>query len=50
MFLLETGRDLAERDPTISSPRGDVAYSELLDSQVFHAAFHLGQIEDALSD
>ncbi len=50
VFVLETSPDLAERDPKISSPRGHVAYSELLDSQVFHAAFHLGQIEDALSD
>jgi hypothetical protein len=48
-FVLETGQDLGERDPRINSSRGDVAYSQLLDSQVFHAAFHLRQIEDVLS-
>ncbi len=48
-FLLASAQELGERDPVVRSPRGEVAYSELLDAQVFHASFHLGQIENALS-
>ena len=48
-FLLASGEDLSARDPLVTSPRGAVAYSELLASQAFHATFHLRQIEAACS-
>ncbi len=48
-FLLASGEDLSVRDPLVTSPRGAVAYSELLASQAFHAMFHLRQIEAACS-
>jgi hypothetical protein len=40
-FVLELG----EGDPVISSPRGDVPWSTLLDTQRNHVAFHLAQLE-----
>ena len=46
-FLLEQEDELALRDPAVSSPRGDVTFSELLASQRGHARFHLEQIEAA---
>ena len=46
-FLLEAGDDL-NADVRVTSPRGELPYAELLDSQAGHAAFHLAQIEDAL--
>jgi hypothetical protein len=36
---------LGEGDPPISSPRGDVSWSTLLDTQRNHVAFHLAQLE-----
>jgi hypothetical protein len=36
--------ELAGRDPQVSSPRGQVAYSTLLDFQRWHAAFHYRQL------
>jgi hypothetical protein len=36
---------LGEGDPLISSPRGDVSWSTLLDTQRNHVAFHLAQLE-----
>ena len=44
-FLYDTEEALAQRDPAVTSPRGAVAYSELLASQAWHAGFHLDQIE-----
>jgi hypothetical protein len=43
-FLLDSGDALMERDPVVSSPRGQLAYSALLESQRWHAAFHLEQV------
>jgi hypothetical protein len=43
-FVLEHGEELGRRDPVVSSPRGDVPFSALLDSQRNHAAFHLEQL------
>jgi hypothetical protein len=43
-FVLEHREELGRRDPVVSSPRGDVPYSTLLDTQRGHAAFHLEQL------
>ncbi len=48
-FLLEVGDELERRDPRVASPRGEVAYSELLASQRWHADFHLREVEEFLS-
>jgi hypothetical protein len=42
-FVVEHDADLG-LDPVVSSPRGDVRFSSLLDSQLSHAAFHLKQL------
>ena len=47
-FLLELGDELERRDPRVTSPRGEVVYSELLGSQRWHADFHLRQVEEFL--
>ncbi|HEX3454075.1 MAG TPA: hypothetical protein VHS03_05580 [Gaiellaceae bacterium] len=43
-WVFEHETELAERDPQVSSPRGEVAYSTLLDFQRWHAAFHYRQL------
>jgi len=43
-FVLEHGDELGRRDPLVSSPRGEVLFSALLDSQRNHAAFHLAEL------
>ena len=43
-FVLEQGDELGRRDPVVSSPRGDVRFSSLLDSQLAHVAFHHDQL------
>jgi hypothetical protein len=43
-FVLETGDMLVERDPVVTSPRGDLAFSDLLVSQRWHAAYHYRQL------
>jgi hypothetical protein len=49
-FVLERGDELGGRDPVVSSPRGEVAYSALLDSQLGHVAFHHAQLADFLRE
>ena len=44
-FLLELGDEIERRDPRVASPRGEVTYTELLASQVWHAGFHLREVE-----
>jgi hypothetical protein len=44
LFLLDEGASLDERDPEVRSPRGTLAYSTLLTSQRWHAAFHYRQV------
>ena len=44
LFLLDAGAELDERDPQVRSPRGTLAYSTLLTSQRWHAAFHYRQV------
>lgn len=44
-FLLELGDEIERRDPRVASPRGDVTYSELLESQRRHADFHFREVE-----
>ena len=49
-FLLEVGDELEDRDPLVSSPRGELTYSTLLTSQRWHAAFHYRQLRTFLED
>jgi hypothetical protein len=44
-FVAANGPALGARDPLVASPRGDVRFSALLDSQRWHAAYHLRQLE-----
>jgi len=48
-FVLEHADDLGERDPIVSSPRGDLLFSALLDSQLEHVSFHHAQLVEFLS-
>jgi hypothetical protein len=43
-WLRENESDLLARDPDITSPRGQVTFANLLDSQRWHAAFHYRQL------
>jgi hypothetical protein len=43
-WLKENETRLLARNPEITSPRGGVTYSSLLDSQRWHAAFHYRQL------
>jgi hypothetical protein len=43
-FLAETGDDLAREDRVVSTLWGDLAYSTVLASQRWHAAFHYRQV------
>jgi hypothetical protein len=45
-FLLEAGD--APGDPAISTPRGELAFSELVASQRWHAAYHHRQLVEFL--
>ena len=47
-FFLEHAEELGGRDPTVVSPRGEVCFSALLDSQLEHASFHHEQLVDFL--
>lgn len=47
-FVLEHGEELGRRDPDVASPRGEVHFSALLESQLEHASFHRGQLVDFL--
>jgi hypothetical protein len=48
-FVLEHADDLGERDPVVSSPRGELPFSVLLDSQLEHVSFHHAQLVEFLS-
>ena len=48
-FVLEHADDLGERDPVVSSPRGELRFSALLDSQLEHVSFHHAQLVEFLS-
>ena len=43
-WLHDSEAELLTRNPNITSPRGRVTYSSLLDSQRWHAAFHYRQL------
>jgi hypothetical protein len=43
-FVLEHDDELGRRDPLVSSPRGEIRFSALLDSQLEHASFHHDQL------
>lgn len=49
-FLRDVGDELQLRDPRIASPRGEVLYSQLLDAQRWHVAFHSRQVDAFLLD
>jgi hypothetical protein len=49
-FVLEHAEEFGERDPVVTSPRGAVRFSALLDSQREHAAFHLEQLVAFLAE
>jgi hypothetical protein len=44
-FVAMNGPRLGTRDPVVASSRGDARFSVLLDSQRWHAAYHLRQLE-----
>jgi hypothetical protein len=46
-FLAARGAELAESDPFVATPRGEVAFSALLEFQRWHAAYHYRQLVDA---
>jgi len=48
-FVAEHEDELESRDPVIASLRGELRYSELLESQVWHVEFHQRQLEAFLS-
>ena len=43
-FVLAHADELGRHDPLVSSPRGEVRFSALLNSQLEHIAFHLDQL------
>jgi hypothetical protein len=45
-FLDTYGDHLGDRDPLVSTPRGTVAFSALLEFQRWHAAYHYRQLVD----
>ena len=47
-FVAGAGGELGECDPTVDSPRGQIAFSHLLEQQRWHAAFHHRQLVDFL--
>jgi hypothetical protein len=49
-WLLEREPDLGLGDPLVSSPRGEVSYTNLLAAQRWHAAFHYRQLVAFLGD
>src|SRR4051794_28179278 len=48
-FVLERADELGKRDPVVSSPRGELRFSALLDSQLEHVSFHHAQLGSTLS-
>ena len=44
-FVVATGLELDQRDPAVVTPRGDVRFSVVLDTQRWHVAYHLRQLE-----
>jgi hypothetical protein len=49
-FLLDHGDELSDRSLLVTGNRGEMAYADLLQTQRFHAAFHLRQIIDHLRE
>jgi hypothetical protein len=49
-FVLEHADDLGGRDPVVTSPRGELRFSALLDSQLEHVAFHHAQLVEFLGE
>jgi hypothetical protein len=49
-FVVAHADDLGQRDPVVSSPRGEMLFSALLDSQLEHVTFHLEQLDAFLRE
>jgi hypothetical protein len=49
-FLTDVGGALDDADPIVSSPRGELSFSSLLEQQRWHAAFHHRQLVDFLRE
>jgi hypothetical protein len=49
-FLLAHEAELADIDPVVTTPGGELTYSRLLESQRTHAAYHLRQVLVHLRD
>lgn len=47
-FVAAARDDLDVRDPVVTTPRGTAHYSVVLDTQRWHAAYHLRQLEHVL--
>jgi hypothetical protein len=47
-FVRTHGSELDEHDPVVASPRGNVRFSALVDSQLRHAWFHHAQLVEFL--
>ena len=47
-FVAATGDELDASDPVVTTPRGATSYSVVLDTQRWHAAYHLRQLEHVL--
>ena len=48
-FVAEREAELESRDPVIASLRGELRYSEVLESQAWHVEFHQRQLEAFLN-
>jgi hypothetical protein len=49
-FVRAEGSALDARDPLVSTPRGEVSFSALVDSQLRHAQFHHDQLGELIRD
>jgi hypothetical protein len=47
-FVVEQADELGRHDPVVASPRGELRFSALLDSQLEHVAFHHRQLVEFL--
>jgi hypothetical protein len=47
-FVVSHEEELERRDPVVDSPRGELTYAELLESQLSHADFHTRQLTEFL--
>jgi hypothetical protein len=48
-FVVSHEEEFERRDPLVDSPRGELTYAELLESQLSHADFHTRQLTEFLA-